>query len=49
LNANLKAYAAWNLWTDLAKVPEPGSIVMLATALCGLLVYACRRRRNSAL
>jgi hypothetical protein len=44
LNANQKAYAAWALWTDIAQVPEPGSVVLLMTGLLGLIGYAWRGR-----
>jgi hypothetical protein len=35
LNGNLKAYAAWALWTDIAAVPEPGTLALLAVGLLG--------------
>ncbi|MCD4728661.1 MAG: PEP-CTERM sorting domain-containing protein [Pirellulales bacterium] len=35
-------------WIDnyvLAKIPEPGTLVLLATGLIGLLCYAWRKRK----
>lgn len=44
LNANMKAYAAWTLWTKIATVPEPNSIVLFVTGLLGLAAYTCGRK-----
>ena len=44
LNANQKAYAAWALWTEIAKVPEPGTVTMLVGGLLLLLGYVCCRQ-----
>ena len=50
LNANLKAYAAWNMFVDIAElkypateVPAPSSIILLAVGLLGLCLTEKRR------
>lgn len=45
LNGNLKAYAAWALWTEVAAIPEPSTVCLVGLGLGGLAALRRRRKR----
>jgi len=46
LNGNLKAYAAWALWTEIAAepIPEPATMVIVGVGACLLGLVRARRK-----